>query len=183
MTATSTSGRTRFCARRDCETANECTRHTSVVELRENPLQCALDQVQRPRPRRRDLHPVAELSIRTPLTRHPPALPGPPPRYLAILDEVAGEAWVPRGRSARTEFTAFRPSILMITRHVQAPSAFGVADGRCAARRKPPLFCQCSADSTAPSRACVVAWLCRGTAPSALDAEAIAGHLAELRRR
>src|SRR5450432_4260981 len=40
-------GRTRLGAGRDCEAANEGTRHTGVVELRENALQCALDRVQR----------------------------------------------------------------------------------------------------------------------------------------
>ncbi|HEX3849953.1 MAG TPA: hypothetical protein VHW01_03250, partial [Polyangiaceae bacterium] len=41
------SGRTRLCARRDCEAANESTRHTGVGELRENALQRALDGIQR----------------------------------------------------------------------------------------------------------------------------------------
>ena len=41
------SGRPRLGARRDCEAANECTRRTRVVELREDALQCAFDRVQR----------------------------------------------------------------------------------------------------------------------------------------
>ena len=38
------SGRPRLGARRDCEAANECTRRTRVVELREDALQCAFDR-------------------------------------------------------------------------------------------------------------------------------------------